>query len=68
MVNGAGTEDVTLTVVDVAGRTVGTIFDGSMAAGTQRFNLNAAELGNGMYTVVATTGSERAAITVISNR
>jgi hypothetical protein len=39
-----------------------------MAAGTQRFNLNAAELGNGMYTVVATTGSERAAITVISNR
>lgn len=67
-VNGAGTEDVTLTVVDVAGRTVGTIFSGSMVAGTQRFDLNAAELGSGMYTVVATTGSERAAITVISNR
>ncbi|MBU3741599.1 MAG: choice-of-anchor D domain-containing protein [Candidatus Kapabacteria bacterium] len=67
-VNGAGTEDVTLTLVDVAGRTVGTIFNGTLTAGSQRFDLNAADLNSGMYTVVATTGAERATITVVASR
>lgn len=67
-VNGAGTDNVTVSVVDVMGRTVATLFDGMATAGTQRLSLNAAQLSAGMYTIVATNGAERTALTVISNR
>jgi hypothetical protein len=52
----------------VMGRTIATLFDGMASAGTQRLSLNAAQLSAGMYTIVATNGAERTALTVVSNR
>lgn len=66
--NGAGTSAINVSIVDAAGRTVSTIFDGSVPAGSQRIALNGATLANGTYTVVASNGSERAMLTIVVSR
>jgi hypothetical protein len=62
-----GGEAVTVTVVDASGRTVGTLFDG-MASERSLLALDASMLNNGMYTVVASNGVERAILTVVVAR
>jgi len=60
-------DNVNITVVDNMGRTVATIFNGSIN-GTERVMVNAADLAAGMYTIVASNGAERAALTVVVSR
>jgi hypothetical protein len=59
-----GTAPITVSVVDVLGRTVGTLFNGTVT-GTTTVNMDAAALGNGTYSVVASNGTESAAVTVV---
>jgi flagellar hook assembly protein FlgD len=42
----------TVTVVDINGRTVATIHDGDLTAGTHELTLDASALANGAYTIV----------------
>lgn len=65
--NVRGSEAVTVSVVDATGRTVRTLFDGASAERTL-LTVDAAELNNGLYTIVATNGSERAVLTVVVAR
>ncbi len=58
------TAPVTVNVIDNAGRSVATLFEGQ-PAGTTLLNLNAATLTAGTYTVVATSGDEHAVLTVV---
>lgn len=60
-------DNVNVTVVDNMGRTVATIFNGPVN-GTERVVVNAADLAAGMYTIVASNGAERAALTVVVSR
>ncbi|HCN05033.1 MAG TPA: hypothetical protein DIS79_05380 [Bacteroidetes bacterium] len=60
-------DNINVTVVDNMGRTVATIFNGSVN-GTERVVVNAADLAAGMYTIVASNGAERAALTVVVSR
>lgn len=57
-------EKVTVSMVDAMGRTVATLFDG-IATGAESLEINAAALVSGVYTVVATNGSERATMSVV---
>lgn len=65
--NVRGSEAVTVSVVDASGRTVRTLFDGASAERTL-LTVDAADLNNGLYTIVATNGSERAVLTVVVAR
>jgi hypothetical protein len=58
---------VTVTMVDASGRTVATLFNG-MTSGLEQIELNAATLSSGAYSIVATTGSETAVLTVVVAR
>lgn len=66
--SGSNTATVTISVVDAAGRTVSTLFSGAATSGAQRVALNGATLANGTYSIVASNGSERAALTVVVAR
>lgn len=61
------TGNVTVSVVNNAGSTVATLFNG-ITNGTQVVNLNAGQLASGTYNVVATNGTERAVLTVAVTR
>ncbi len=50
-VNVANTADVTLTVVDIFGKSVATITSGTLSAGSHTFNVNTADFASGMYFV-----------------
>lgn len=65
--NVRGSEAVTVSVVDANGRTVRTLFDGASAERTL-LTVDAADLNNGLYTIVATNGNERAVLTVVVAR
>lgn len=62
-----GKDKVTVTLVDALGRTVGTMFDGTVD-GLQNVAINAGTLTNGTYNIVATNGSEKAILTVVVTR
>jgi len=47
--------NVQITVVDVIGRTVATVANGNMSAGTQKVQINTADLAAGVYTVKVST-------------
>lgn len=55
---------VAVTLVDAAGRTVGTLFDG-VANGSELLSIGSSMLPSGTYSVVATNGSDRAVLTVM---
>ena len=56
--------NATVRIVDQAGRTMATIFDG-MASGTQRVALQTSMLPSGTYNVVASNGSESAVLSIV---
>jgi hypothetical protein len=66
--SGSNTGAVTVSIVDAAGRTVSTLFNGAATSGAQRLALNGATLANGTYSIVASNGSERATLTVVVAR
>ncbi len=66
--SGSNTGAITVSVVDAAGRTVSTLFNGAATSGAQRVALNGATLANGTYSIVASNGSERATLTVVVAR
>lgn len=66
--SGSNTSAVTVSIVDAAGRTVSTLFNGAATSGAQRLALNGATLANGTYSIVASNGSERATLTVVVAR
>ncbi|MBN9399689.1 MAG: hypothetical protein J0I17_05860 ['Candidatus Kapabacteria' thiocyanatum] len=66
-VKSTSSDVVTVSVVDNMGRTVATLFNAPVA-GSQRVALSSAALANGMYTVVATNGNERVALTMVVAR
>jgi len=62
-----GSDAVVVTVVDATGRTIATLYNGSVAESTN-VAFDASQLTSGMYSVVATSGSERAVLTVVVAR
>lgn len=56
--------NVTVTVVDAAGRTVSTLFDGAVN-GTETVSIASSTLSSGTYSIVATNGADRAVLTVV---
>lgn len=54
------TTDAAIRVTDIAGRVVYTQNLGKQAAGAQSFNINLANLANGMYTIELNAGDKRA--------
>ncbi len=58
------TGSVTVTVVDAAGRTVSTLFDGTVN-GSETVAIASSTLTSGTYSIVATNGSDRAVLTVV---
>lgn len=60
-------QPVVVTVVDNSGRTVATLHNG-VVNGTEQIALQSASLPSGMYTVVASTGDERAVLTIVVAR
>jgi len=66
-VKSTSSDVVTVSVIDNMGRTVATLFNAPVS-GSQRVALASAALANGMYTVVATNGNERVALTMVVAR
>ncbi|NQW29120.1 MAG: choice-of-anchor D domain-containing protein [Ignavibacteria bacterium] len=62
-----GKDHVAVTMVDAAGRTVATLFDGAVN-GPQQVAVNAGTLNSGTYSIVASNGSEKAVLTVVVTR
>lgn len=62
-----GSDAVVVTVVDATGRTIATLYNGSVAESTN-VAFDASQFTSGMYSVVATSGSERAVLTVVVAR
>ena len=60
----SATVPTTVSVVDVSGNVVAQLFDG-VTEGAQNLEINAANLASGSYTIIATNGSERAALTIV---
>ncbi|MCX6139590.1 MAG: choice-of-anchor D domain-containing protein [Candidatus Kapabacteria bacterium] len=60
----SGNGNIAITVVDAAGRTVSTLFDGSIN-GTQSVSIASSALASGTYSIVASNGSDRAVLTVM---
>ena len=58
----------TVTLVDMNGRTVATLHEGSLTAGTHELDLDASALANGVYTVVLNAAGQNAAMTVTVNK
>ena len=58
----------TVTLVDMNGRTVATLHEGSLTAGTHELDLDASALANGVYTVILTAAGQNAAMTVTVNK
>lgn len=56
--------NTTVTIIDAAGRTVSTIFNGA-STGTQQLSMQTASLPSGSYSVVASNGSERAVLSIV---
>jgi len=56
--------NITVTVVDAAGRVVSSIFDGSVN-GSENVALTASSLASGTYSIVASNGTDRAVLTVM---
>jgi hypothetical protein len=61
------TQPTSVTIVDVAGNTVATLFNG-VTDGTETLKINAASLSSGTYSVVASNGAERAVLTIVVTR
>lgn len=57
-------ENVTLSVVNAAGETVATIFNG-VVAGTETVSLGSLNVAAGTYNVVASNGSDRAVLSIV---
>ncbi|MGA0045617.1 MAG: choice-of-anchor D domain-containing protein, partial [Candidatus Kapaibacteriota bacterium] len=62
-----GTQSTTVTLIDASGRAVGTLFNGT-PSGAEMIELTASELVSGTYSIVATTGTESAVLTVVVTR
>lgn len=60
-------DNVTVTMVDVAGKTVATLFDG-IVNGTERVAIPAGTINSGTYSIVATNGADRAVLSVVVAR
>jgi len=58
------TQPVNVTLVDASGRTVASLFNGQVN-GLQQIELNAGQLTSGTYSVVATSGTETAMLSVV---
>ena len=56
-----------VTVVDAAGRTVATIFNGAVN-GQETLSIGAGTLASGTYSIVASNGTDRAVLTVVVAR
>lgn len=63
----AGLGTMNVTVVDAAGRTVATIFNGAVN-GQETLSIAAGTLASGTYSIVASNGTDRAVLTVVVAR